>query len=83
MTTTSHLQDLIAQYYEVTGLLSAAIVELVTATSDLDARRHAQAVIDLSVGVNQGLEDLRRWVADPKVLGRDNFYQQLLIEAQS
>lgn len=77
MTTADHFQQLIADYYRVTGLLSGAVVMLVTADSDEDAALHARAVIDLSVGVNVALDDLRRFAADHRVLGRDNWYMFL------
>ena len=74
MTTTSHVQQLIADYYSISGLFAGSIVSLVTADTDEDAATHAAAVRELSGGVNDALDNLRRYVADPHVLGRDNFY---------
>ena len=77
MTTADHFQQLIADYYRVSGLLSGAVVMLVTADNDEDAARHARAAMDLTVGVNAALDNLRRFAADHKVLGRDNWYMFL------
>ena len=74
MTTLSHLQDLIAKYYEVSGLMAGSIVALVTSDNDEQAATHARNAAELAAGANLALDDLRRYVADPKILGRDNFY---------
>ena len=77
MTTPSHLKQLIANYYQISGLMAGAVVELVTCDNDEQCETHARNVSEIAAGVNVALDDLRRFVADPKVLGRDNFYTYL------
>jgi len=77
MTTADHLQELIANYYKVSGLMAGAVVQLLTSDNDEQCETHARSVTELAEGANVALDELRRFAADPKVLGRDNFYEFL------
>jgi|HubBroStandDraft_1064217.scaffolds.fasta_scaffold266302_2 hypothetical protein len=77
MTTADHLRELINEHYVITGMMARAVVELITADNDEQAEMHAKAVVKLSEGCNTSLDNLRRWCADAKVLGRDNWYEFL------
>jgi hypothetical protein len=83
MTTESHLRDLITNYERIAGMLTGAIVELVTSDNDEQSETHARAVVELSEGVNLALNDLRTYLGDPKVLGRDNFWKFLLVDEET
>ncbi len=77
MTTADHLRELIAEYYRISGMMTGVIADLVTCDDDERCETLAIEAADLAGGVNAALDNLRRWVADPKVLGRDNFYRYL------
>ena len=77
MTTTQHVQELVDNYHHVSGLMAAAVVALTTSDNDEQCETHARSVAQLAEGANAAMDDLRRYVSDPKVLGRDNFYEFL------